>query len=143
MEATKTLDETKKEPPGAEPKVPVSKAPRLQLLQRWKPEDELWQQQQGTILIVGDNLAIVDIINGRQTYQGADPLVNHLLREATDNLVGMLDLGWTLKDSNYDMVQWRDRSWNFVADEVANRAMNEQCNHEWWTNKRRAWTSTS
>ena len=46
-----------------------------------------------------------------------------------------MDLGWPAKDSSYDMVQWRDRKWNAVADKLANDAMNEGKGNLWWTNR--------
>ena len=32
----------------------------------------------------------------------------------------------------HDLVQWRDRSWNPVADEIANVAMDTKSSSEWW-----------
>ena len=116
-----------------EPKEPRPKAPRLQSLQKWKPEDEVWQRNQGAILILGDNLAMVDIVNGRQTYQGDNPLVVQLLEQATLSIVNILAAGWSPKDIEHDVVQWRDRKWNLAADEVAKQAMDRRESLEWWS----------
>ena len=39
------------------------------------------------------------------------------------------------KDTSYDLVQWRERKWNGMADELANRAMDSKGDLSWWTGK--------
>ena len=58
-----------------------------------------------------------------------------LLSQATTVLCKTMDRGWTTKDTSYDMVQWRDRKWNTVADRIANIAMDTGRGSEWWSEK--------
>ena len=75
---------------------------------------------------------MAEILNGRQAYRGSDGLVTTLLTETTDAFVKLLDLGWGAKDATYDLIQWRDRYWNPVADRLANEAMDKKQGSEWW-----------
>ena len=120
---------------GREIEEPKTKVPRLQLLQKWKPEDEVWVKPNNTILFIADNQAMAEIMNGRLKYQRGDDEPRGLLQAATTNLCRIMDLGWTAKDSTYDMVQWRDRKWNTVADKLANDAMDEGRGCLWWADR--------
>lgn len=46
-----------------------------------------------------------------------------------------MDLGWSSKDSSYDIVQWRERKWNAVVDKIVGDAMNAGIGSEWWTER--------
>ena len=144
LEAIKTilskwkLPEVNKKPAAGERIIteePKPKVPRLQLLQKWRVEDEIWVKPNYSILIVADNQAMAEIVNGRLKYQRGDDEPRKLLHESTSNICRIMDLGWSAKDSSYDMVQWRGRKWNTVADKLANDAMNEGKGHLSWTDR--------
>ena len=114
-------------------KEPRKKFPKLQLLRAWRQEDEIWNAPSGLVLSIADNEAMAEIFNGLQSYVGEDRFVEELLTNTTDSLVHLLQYGWKTKDYTYDMLQWRQRRWNSVADELANQAMDCKASFEWWS----------
>ena len=87
------------------------------------------------MLIIADNQAMAEILNGNQVYQGCDEQAINILMSTTRSLTNILKLGWKTKDTSYDLIQWRERRWNKVADELCNQAMDEKDDREWWTDK--------
>ena len=104
-------------------KEPRPKIQRLQKLQTWRTEDDHWEKPFGTILIIADNQAMAEILNGNQVYQGGDKQAINILISTTRSLSNILKLGWKTKDTCYDLIQWRERRWNKVADELCNQAI--------------------
>lgn len=60
-------------------------------------------------------------------------MARNILAKVPDNLVQTLATGKGSKDAAYDMVQWRERHWNIVADDLANNAMDFRRDSLWWS----------
>ena len=99
--------------------------------QQWLTKDVELSTKTGWVLLVTDNKALADILNGEEEYKGKDTRIIQNMESITDHLAGISMEGWINRETGHNYLLWRPREQNKLADYMANKAMNEKQSWQW------------
>lgn len=87
-------------------KLPGTETERDMPRQPWLQQDVAAGYTSGWMLLITDNQAHANILNGGEEYRGGDPITCRSLEKSTGYLVRLVEQGWKSRDTSHDFILW-------------------------------------